>query len=106
MKAVTAEPEIVTRNGKPVSVILPIKKYEELRDLYHCVVKRFDSDNQLIEFSRKQFIATQLERNDYGVAFRARLVFAKKEVFAYGDLLEGRIIGRMTTVETRERTSK
>jgi len=23
-------PEIVTRNGKPVSVIVPIKKYEEL----------------------------------------------------------------------------
>ena len=30
MKAANAEPEIVTRNGKPVSVILPIKKYEEL----------------------------------------------------------------------------
>ncbi len=25
-----AEPEIVMHNGKPVSVILPIKKYEEL----------------------------------------------------------------------------
>jgi PHD/YefM family antitoxin component YafN of YafNO toxin-antitoxin module len=25
-----AEPEIVTRKGKPVSVILPIKDYEEL----------------------------------------------------------------------------
>jgi PHD/YefM family antitoxin component YafN of YafNO toxin-antitoxin module len=24
------EPEIVTRNGKPVSVILPIKEYQEL----------------------------------------------------------------------------
>jgi PHD/YefM family antitoxin component YafN of YafNO toxin-antitoxin module len=24
------EPEIVTRNGKPVSVIIPIKEYEEL----------------------------------------------------------------------------
>ena len=30
MKATTREPEIVTRNGKPVSVILPIKDYEEL----------------------------------------------------------------------------
>ena len=30
MKAVNAEPEIVTRNGKPVSVILSIKKYEQL----------------------------------------------------------------------------
>ena len=30
MKAAFAEPEIVTRNGKPVSVILPIKEYEEL----------------------------------------------------------------------------
>ena len=30
MKAANADPEIVTRNGKPVSVILPIKKYEEL----------------------------------------------------------------------------
>ena len=30
MKGVNREPEIVTRNGKPVSVILPIKDYEEL----------------------------------------------------------------------------
>ena len=30
MKATHHEPEIVTRNGKPVSVILPIKDYEEL----------------------------------------------------------------------------
>lgn len=30
MKATHREPEIVTRNGKPVSVILPIKVYEEL----------------------------------------------------------------------------
>ena len=27
MKAAFAEPEIVTRNGKPVSVIIPIKEY-------------------------------------------------------------------------------
>jgi len=25
-----AQPEIVTKNGKPVSVILPIKKYQEM----------------------------------------------------------------------------
>ena len=30
MKVAFAEPEIVTKNGKPVSVILPIKVYEEL----------------------------------------------------------------------------
>ena len=30
MKATLLEPEIVTRNGKPVSVIIPIKDYEEL----------------------------------------------------------------------------
>ena len=30
MKATHHKPEIVTRNGKPVSVILPIKDYEEL----------------------------------------------------------------------------
>jgi PHD/YefM family antitoxin component YafN of YafNO toxin-antitoxin module len=30
MKATLDEPEIVTRKGKPVSVILPIKHYEEL----------------------------------------------------------------------------
>ena len=30
MKATLAEPEIVTLNGKPVSVIIPIKDYEEL----------------------------------------------------------------------------
>ena len=30
MKATTLEPEIVTRKGQPVSVILPIKDYEEL----------------------------------------------------------------------------
>jgi antitoxin Phd_YefM of type II toxin-antitoxin system len=30
MKSTLSEPEIVTRGGKPVSVILPIKDYEEL----------------------------------------------------------------------------
>ena len=30
MKAILAEPEIVTRKGKPVSVILSIKDYKEL----------------------------------------------------------------------------
>lgn len=30
MKTSFAEPEIVTRKGKPVSVILPIKDYQEL----------------------------------------------------------------------------
>jgi hypothetical protein len=30
MKAISPEPEIVTRKGKAVSVIIPIKEYEEL----------------------------------------------------------------------------
>jgi prevent-host-death family protein len=30
MKAGNSEPEIVTRNGRPVSVILPIKKYQAM----------------------------------------------------------------------------
>ena len=30
MKAVNTEPEIITKNGKPVSVILPIKEYQEM----------------------------------------------------------------------------
>jgi PHD/YefM family antitoxin component YafN of YafNO toxin-antitoxin module len=30
MKATNREPEIVMRNGRPVSVILPIKEYQEL----------------------------------------------------------------------------
>jgi hypothetical protein len=30
MKATLPEPEIVTRKGKPVSVIIPIKAYQEL----------------------------------------------------------------------------
>ena len=30
MKSTLSEPEIVTRKGKPVSVIIPIKDYEEL----------------------------------------------------------------------------
>ncbi|HTB85038.1 MAG TPA: type II toxin-antitoxin system prevent-host-death family antitoxin [Candidatus Sulfotelmatobacter sp.] len=30
MNATLPEPEIVTRKGKPVSVIIPIKDYEEL----------------------------------------------------------------------------
>ncbi|MBA3963642.1 MAG: type II toxin-antitoxin system prevent-host-death family antitoxin [Chthoniobacterales bacterium] len=30
MKAAFAEPEIVTKKGKPVSVILPIKQYQEI----------------------------------------------------------------------------
>jgi len=33
MKAAFAEPEIVTKNGKPVSVILPIKDYREMMEL-------------------------------------------------------------------------
>jgi len=30
MKGANTEPEIVTRNGKPVSAILPIKKYQQM----------------------------------------------------------------------------
>jgi len=30
MRTTTHEPEIVIRNGKPVSVIIPIKEYQEL----------------------------------------------------------------------------
>jgi len=30
MKAALAEPKIVTKKGKPVSVILPIKQYQEI----------------------------------------------------------------------------
>jgi prevent-host-death family protein len=30
VKTTLLEPEIVTRNGKPISVILPIKEYKEL----------------------------------------------------------------------------
>jgi prevent-host-death family protein len=30
VKATMPEPEIVTRKGKPISVIIPIKEYEEL----------------------------------------------------------------------------
>ena len=30
MKASLAEPEIVTKKGKPVSVILPIKQYQKM----------------------------------------------------------------------------
>ena len=30
MKVADRQPEIVTRNGKPVAVIVPIKDYEEL----------------------------------------------------------------------------
>ena len=30
MNATSREPEIVTRNGKPVAVVVPIKDYEEL----------------------------------------------------------------------------
>ena len=30
MKAPLAEPQIVTRKGKPVSVIIPIEEYQEL----------------------------------------------------------------------------
>ena len=30
MNATSREPEIITRNGKPVAVIVPIKDYEQL----------------------------------------------------------------------------
>jgi antitoxin (DNA-binding transcriptional repressor) of toxin-antitoxin stability system len=32
VKAALPEPEIVTRKGKPVSVIIPIKEYKELSE--------------------------------------------------------------------------
>jgi PHD/YefM family antitoxin component YafN of YafNO toxin-antitoxin module len=32
MKTAFAEPEIVTKKGKPVSVILPIKDYQEMME--------------------------------------------------------------------------
>ncbi len=32
MKTALAEPEIVTKKGKPVSVILPIKQYREMME--------------------------------------------------------------------------
>ncbi len=32
MKTAFAEPEIITRKGKPVSVILPIKAYAEIME--------------------------------------------------------------------------
>ena len=32
MKALAKEPEIITRCGKPISVILPIKDYQKLLD--------------------------------------------------------------------------
>jgi prevent-host-death family protein len=30
MRSASSEPQIVTRNGKPVSVIIPIEEYQEL----------------------------------------------------------------------------
>lgn len=30
MKSAAFEPEIIVRNGKPVSVVLPLKRYQEL----------------------------------------------------------------------------
>lgn len=39
MKATTlSEPEVITRKGKPVSVIIPIKEYEELLERLEDVV--------------------------------------------------------------------
>lgn len=32
MSTLTQEPEVITRRGKPVSVILPIKQYQEMID--------------------------------------------------------------------------
>ncbi len=32
MKAAAPEPEIITKNGKPVSVILPIKRYHQIME--------------------------------------------------------------------------
>lgn len=62
------------------------------RERFHCCVKRFDLENQLVEFSRKQYLEAQRDTNEYGVTYRARLVFQNREVFGYGDRLEGRIV--------------
>ena len=45
MKATLPEPEIVTRKGKPVSVIIPIKDYEEL-------LERVEGTDDLAWFKR------------------------------------------------------
>ncbi len=45
MKAISPEPEIVTRKGRPVSVIIPIKHYEEL-------LERVEDSNDLAWLKR------------------------------------------------------
>lgn len=75
-------------------------------ETYDCSVKRFDEANELVEFSRKQFLAGQREKNAYGVPYRARVVFSNRDAFAYGNFLEGRLVdciderrSRATSVE-------
>lgn len=45
MKTALLEPEVVTKRGKPVSVILPIKYYREL-------IERLEDADDLIELKK------------------------------------------------------
>jgi ribosomal protein S1 len=38
-------------------------------EVYQCCVKRYDAANQVVEFSRKQFLALQHEKNAYGTPY-------------------------------------
>lgn len=71
---------------------------------YHCAVKRFHTDNELIELSRKQYLATRLDQLKYGQTFQARTVFTSRGVFAYGDQVEGKIVSKVDINKKRSST--
>ena len=52
MKATLPEPEFVTRKGKPVSVIIPIKDYEEL-------LERVKDTDDVRKYAAEQGIAEE-----------------------------------------------
>jgi pimeloyl-ACP methyl ester carboxylesterase len=55
MKAANAEPEIVPRNGKPISVIVPIKKYQEMIIPARLLLERRNvvgSQLRVVDFSK------------------------------------------------------
>jgi hypothetical protein len=52
MKATTREPEIVKRNGKPVSVIIPIKDYQELLERAEAEFDLFITSDQNIRYQQ------------------------------------------------------
>jgi len=62
--------------------------------IYHCCVKQFRDDFNVVEFSRRDYLQEVYSHLEYGVSYDVSLVF-RKCIFAYGNDIEGRVHNRV-----------